>query len=86
MSAHIHTAETHWIEDVQNACPACGGSGHKDDATQITKLLREAHAAMRATGWQDAPNHIQPGSDGIIENAVANIEARLGAFLLAQEQ
>lgn len=24
--------EAHWIEDMENACPACGGSGHKDDA------------------------------------------------------
>lgn len=24
--------EARWIEDMENACPACGGSGHKDDA------------------------------------------------------
>ncbi|MDF3607573.1 hypothetical protein PE067_16315 [Paracoccus sp. DMF-8] len=24
--------EAKWIEDSDNACPACGGSGHKDDA------------------------------------------------------
>jgi hypothetical protein len=25
-------AEERWVEDMENACPACGGSGHKDDA------------------------------------------------------
>lgn len=85
MSAKNSTAETRWIEDVQNACPACGGSGHKDDAAQIIKLLREAHAAMRATGWHDAQNHIRPGTDGILEAAVADIEARLGNFLSSKE-
>ena len=25
-------AEDRWLEDMESACPACGGSGHKDDA------------------------------------------------------
>ena len=28
--------EARWIEDMKNACPHCGGSGHKDDVTHPT--------------------------------------------------
>lgn len=47
--------EARWIEATQNACPACGGSGHKDDcvddaAAEITRLraeLAEARALFK---------------------------------------
>ena len=47
------------------------------------KLLREAHACMRACGWHLAPAS-DDGSDGVLAAAVADIEERM-ARLLAEE-
>lgn len=33
--------EERWTEDVKNACPACAGSGHKDDAASFISLQEE---------------------------------------------
>ena len=41
---HAHTclvtngAEDRWVEDTENSCPHCGGSGHKDDATKAPSM------------------------------------------------
>lgn len=44
------------------------------------KLLTEAHACMRETGWQLAPA-CDDGSDGVLNAAVAEIEGRFAALL-----
>ncbi|WP_323008972.1 hypothetical protein [Paracoccus sp. (in: a-proteobacteria)] len=37
--------EARYIEDMQNACPACEGSGHKDDGqAALDKLIADARA------------------------------------------
>lgn len=46
------------------------------------KLLREAHACMRACGWQLAPAAEDVG-DGVLANAVADVEERVRALLPA---
>lgn len=48
------------------------------------KLLTEAHACMRATGWQLAPA-CDDGSDGVLNAAVAEIEAQFAATLAEGE-
>lgn len=48
-------------------------------------LLRQAHAAMRACGWQLAPADIQ-SEDGVIEAAVAEIEERFAAMLAGSQE
>lgn len=55
------------------------------DASLI-KLLREAHAAMRATGWHLAPSSAMGSDDGILETAVADIEKRLAEFLAEKDE
>jgi hypothetical protein len=44
------------------------------------KLMREAHACMRECGWQLAPAAEQQG-DGILQAAVAEVEAQFGEVL-----
>lgn len=34
--------EAQWIKDGENACPACGGSGHKDDAAPSIERIKRA--------------------------------------------
>ena len=45
-------AEERYVADTENACPACGGSGHKDDANAaLDRIKAEAHrAGMREAG------------------------------------
>jgi hypothetical protein len=43
-------------------------------------LLRQAHACMRECGWQLAPAS-DDGSDGVLQAAVAEVEARFGELL-----
>lgn len=47
------------------------------------KLLVEAHACMRETGWQLAPASVASSSDGVLECAVADIEERFAALINA---
>lgn len=46
------------------------------------KLLAEAHACMRECGWHLAPASA-PEGDGVLNLAVAEIEAQVGALLAA---
>lgn len=46
------------------------------------KLLTEAHACMRATGWQLAPVSEMDG-DGILQLAVAEVEEQFSDLLAA---
>lgn len=47
--------EARYIEDMQNACPACEGSGHKDDAQAVLdKLIADARAEGWRAGMEDA--------------------------------
>jgi hypothetical protein len=67
-------------------CPVCDGTGQEapeaEQAVQATtipvslKLLREAHAVMRACGWQLAPASDE-SDDPTLALAAAEIE---GAF------
>lgn len=47
------------------------------------KLMSEAHACMRATGWQLAPASEQVSDDGVLECAVAEIEEQFAAMVAA---
>lgn len=47
------------------------------------KLIVEAHACMRATGWQLAPASEQVSDDGVLEYAVAEIEEQFAAMVAA---
>lgn len=49
------------------------------------KLLREAHACMRATGWHLAPA-AQTSDDGVIEAAVSEIERSFASLLNEAEE
>lgn len=46
-----------WVEHQENACPVCGGSGHKDDAAATAtawcgaRLVDACHGAAYAAGW-----------------------------------
>ncbi len=44
------------------------------------KLLTEAHACMRETGWHLA-NTCNYSGDGVLEAACSDVEARMGAVL-----
>lgn len=44
------------------------------------KLLTEAHACMRACGWQLAPAS-EDGTDGVLALAVAEVEQAVGAMV-----
>lgn len=50
-----------------------------------TKLLREARACMRATGWHLAPA-AQTSDDGVIEAAVSEIERAFASLLNEAEE
>lgn len=39
-------AEARWIEDCDNACPYCGGSGHKGDTTVEAELTASILAEL----------------------------------------
>lgn len=43
--------EDQWIEDCKNACPYCGGSGHKDDIR--ADLTRQA-PKVKALEWRNS--------------------------------
>lgn len=48
--------EAQYIKDCENACPACGGSGHKDDAASYVTCIALVAAAYKAaarlvTAW-----------------------------------
>jgi hypothetical protein len=46
------------------------------------KLATEAHACMRACGWhQAAVAGASPSGDGVLEAAVADVEARFATLL-----
>ena len=49
------------------------------------KLLREAHACMRATGWHLAPA-ARTSDDGVIEAAVSEKERSLASLLNEAEE
>ena len=49
------------------------------------KLLREAHACMRATGWHKATD-AQRSDDGVIEAAVTEIEREFAELLKEAEK
>lgn len=59
-----------------------------DDTISVpTKLLREAHACMRACGWhQAAAAGEAPESDGVLEAAVVDVEARFAVVLGAARE
>jgi hypothetical protein len=46
-----------------------------------SKLLREAHACMRACGWHLSVENIADGEDAVLALAVADVEARVGKVL-----
>jgi hypothetical protein len=54
------------------------------DETTIRKLLTEAHACMRACGWQlaTAGDH---QSDSVLEAACSDVEERMGEYLSAPD-
>ena len=54
------------------------------DPTAIRKLLTEAHACMRACGWQLATAG-DPQSDGVLEAACSDVEERMGEYLSAPD-
>jgi hypothetical protein len=54
------------------------------DLTAIRKLLTEAHACMRACGWQLATAG-DPQSDGVLEAACSDVEERMGEYLSAPD-
>lgn len=36
-------AEARWVKDQENACPCCGGSGHKDDTrASLDRIVQRA--------------------------------------------
>lgn len=45
------------------------------------KILTEAHACMRATGWHLAMGPSHHGSDGVLEAACSDVEDRFAAML-----
>ncbi len=47
------------------------------------KFLTEAHACMRETGWHLALGASRLGSDGVLEAACSDVEARMRAMLVA---
>lgn len=55
-------------------------SAKRDTVAVPRKLLNEAHACMRATGWHMAQAS-EPQSDGVIEAAVSDIERQFAALL-----
>lgn len=62
-------AETRWIEDCENACPCCGGSGHKDDATPYIEELETARD--EALNQLDSALH----SVSVLEKRIENLQA-----------
>lgn len=48
--------EDQWIEDCKNACPYCGGSGHKDDVR--ADITRQA-PKVKALKWVECPSAIK---------------------------
>ena len=54
-------AEGQWIADMDNACPHCGGSGHKDDVAQPAPDAVED--ALRAADEFLSKCDYQPGRD-----------------------
>ena len=52
-------AEERYVADTENACPACGGSGHKDDANAaLDRIKAEAHRA----GMREAAGMLMPAA------------------------
>ena len=66
--------------------PAATLAGLRDGSLVAVslKLLTEAHACMRACGWQLAPGTETDG-DGVLQMAVAEIEDQFGCMLAASE-
>lgn len=57
-----------------------------DDHVMVPrKILAEAHAVMRACGWQLAPASNDVG-DGVLNLAAAEIEEKIGAMLAAAKK
>lgn len=62
--------EDRYIEDGENACPCCSGSGHKDDARiPLARLIAEA----RDDGLLEA----SAATSGLIAEAVAKERERI---------
>lgn len=53
--------------------------------TVPVKLITEAHAAMRAMGWHLALEAPAEGSDGVLEAAAVDIEARFAALVMPRD-
>lgn len=61
------------------------GEGMTNSIHVPIKLLQEAHACMRATGWHLAPA-AQTSDDGVIEAAVSEIESSFASLLNEAEE
>ena len=48
---------------------------------RLLSLMTKAHAVMRDAGWQLAPASVEPGSDGVLELAAAEIESEIADML-----
>lgn len=77
----------HWVGQATAALtalttlhPGIGAVLRGEAVVVPRKLLAEAHACMRATGWHRA-NTCNHSGDGVIEAAVAEVEERVGELL-----
>lgn len=68
----------YWFDKARAALDAVEAAGV---VMAPAKLLREAHACMRETGWHRASDH-QRSDDGVIEAAVAEVERALANLLV----
>ncbi len=73
-----------WDEDARELLSAIEAAGL---ILADRKLLAEAHACMRETGWHLATCPLADGSDqdsdGVLETACSDVEARMRAMLSA---
>jgi hypothetical protein len=93
---NLGDAEAQFIQDgMRLNCPACGGSGHKDDARQYP-LIDDANDLIseilhKLNSWSEAyptdifpdptPEHIQQ-VNSIYPSAVTRISARVGRHMV----
>ena len=80
MSPHVGEKRGHWQRQATAALAAIEAAGL---ILAERKLLAEAHACMRETGWHLAMGASRLGSDGVLEAACSDVEARLAAVLKA---
>lgn len=77
-------AEGQWVEDMENACPACGGSGHKGDAADHIEVL-EAKLAKAVALLGRADQQIVWESLGLGNTFAEEVEATLAELTATKE-